>query len=589
MRLRLLANVAVAAAGAAVYVALLFALLNPALARDPAAAALLPGLGLLYALAVAPPAAGLYLLYGYFAPIPLPRRWLHWRIWGGFFFVFAVGAVAVYGLNARFYRHLLPPQALLRLMQGGGAILGVALGVALTVVSRPLARRRGARAATLALLVGSWVLLAAFAGVEAPPASPGHRVELEAVAPERTLRLIGIDGLSSDLLLPLVSEGRLPAFARMMKEGAHGSLRSFPPGDEVTLWSTVLTGQKPHRHGVRGPWQFSLLGRPLALAPRGVGFWLLRVTGVARSEPAGLAHLAARGLWDLLSDFNVPAFFGGFPLAWQRQDLPAVELSGPPEDSAPDPPELEERLARLVRPSADPDPTLEQELRAAVKIDLLALGGMPSVAKGPGAAKGPRAAEGAPVGKGPGAAVVAVRLPGLDRVLHQFLRVHRPEEFGNVPEPLLERYGGTIAEYCRFLDDLLARQMEETRGRGLLAIVSPHGSRPVPLSERLTRYLWGLPHRSGEHRSGPPGLFLAWGAGTQPGRKVEGARLADLLPTFLYYLGLPVARDLDGRPLTKIFQPDFLEANPISSIPSYESASVEEAGDPPWLESPRLD
>jgi hypothetical protein len=566
MRLRLLANVAVAAAGAAVYVALLFALLNPALARDPAAAALLPGLGLLYALAVAPPAAGLYLLYGYFAPIPMPRRWLHWRIWGGFFAVFALGVVAAYALNARFYRHLMPPQALLRLMQGGGAILGVALVVALTVVSRALAGRRSARASALALLVGSWVLLAVFAGVEAPTAAPEQRVELEALAPGRTLRLIGIDGLSFDLLLPLVSEGRLPIFARVMKEGAYGPLRSFPPGDEVTLWSTVLTGQKPHRHGVRGPTRFFLLGRPLALAPRGVGFWLLRAVGVAGSEPAGPAHLTARGLWDLLSDFNVPAFFGGFPLALHRHDLPAVELSGPPEAGAPDPPGLEERLARLVHAPAELDPILEEELRAAVKLDLLALEGARSVT-------GEAAT-----------AVVAVRLPGLDRVLHRFLRMHRPEEFGNVPEPLLERYGGTVAEYCRFLDDLLARQVEEVRGRGILLVVSPHGSKPVAAGERLARFLRGLPHRSAEHRSGPPGLFLAWGAGTQPGRKVEGARLADLLPTLLYYLGLPVARDLDGRPLAQIFQPDFLEANPISSIPSYESASVEEAGDPPWLD-----
>ena len=42
-------------------------------------------------------------------------------------------------------------------------------------------------------------------------------------------------------------------------------------------------------------------------------------------------------------------------------------------------------------------------------------------------------------------------------------------------------------------------------------------------------------------------------------------------PTILYLMGLPVARDMEGRILTEILQDDFMRAHPVTFIPSYES------------------
>ncbi len=66
---------------------------------------------------------------------------------------------------------------------------------------------------------------------------------------------------------------------------------------------------------------------------------------------------------------------------------------------------------------------------------------------------------------------------------------------------------------------------------------------------------WG----SGDHSM--EGLFVAWGAGTAPGR-VAGAELIDVAPTALYLMGQPVPTTMDGQVLTAALDPAELAAAP---------------------------
>ena len=47
------------------------------------------------------------------------------------------------------------------------------------------------------------------------------------------------------------------------------------------------------------------------------------------------------------------------------------------------------------------------------------------------------------------------------------------------------------------------------------------------------------------------------------------ASVVDLAPTILYYLGLPVGRDMDGFARTDWFKPAFTSDKPVTYIPSY--------------------
>jgi hypothetical protein len=64
---------------------------------------------------------------------------------------------------------------------------------------------------------------------------------------------------------------------------------------------------------------------------------------------------------------------------------------------------------------------------------------------------------------------------------------------------------------------------------------------------------------------------MLYGEGVRSGELLTGAQLVDVAPTLLYGLGVPVARDLDGRVLTTAYDRGFLARHPLTFLPSYET------------------
>ena len=54
------------------------------------------------------------------------------------------------------------------------------------------------------------------------------------------------------------------------------------------------------------------------------------------------------------------------------------------------------------------------------------------------------------------------------------------------------------------------------------------------------------------------------------GRLTSRASVVDVVPTVLYFLGLPIGRDMDGYARTDLFKPSFTEERPITFIPTYD-------------------
>ncbi len=84
--------------------------------------------------------------------------------------------------------------------------------------------------------------------------------------------------------------------------------------------------------------------------------------------------------------------------------------------------------------------------------------------------------------------------------------------------------------------------------------------------------LTSLERLSGDHTM--EGIALFWGEGVQPGAQVD-LSIMDLPATLLWALGLPVPEDLDGRVLTEVFTPAYVQHHPV------------ESGPPLWQESSR--
>ncbi len=62
--------------------------------------------------------------------------------------------------------------------------------------------------------------------------------------------IIGLDGATFDLLLPLIQKGQMPHLQTIMERGSWGRLNSTIPPFTATAWSSFITGQNPGEHGI---------------------------------------------------------------------------------------------------------------------------------------------------------------------------------------------------------------------------------------------------------------------------------------------------------------------------------------------------
>lgn len=62
--------------------------------------------------------------------------------------------------------------------------------------------------------------------------------------------IVGLDGATFDVLLPLVEQGRMPRLKGVLDNGASGTLWSTVPPITPAAWTTFLTGRQPGAHGI---------------------------------------------------------------------------------------------------------------------------------------------------------------------------------------------------------------------------------------------------------------------------------------------------------------------------------------------------
>jgi len=67
---------------------------------------------------------------------------------------------------------------------------------------------------------------------------------------DRKIILLGLDGLTWDILDPLIEKGVMPNFKRLIESGVRTKMLDEPPLDSVKIWTTIATGRHPASHGI---------------------------------------------------------------------------------------------------------------------------------------------------------------------------------------------------------------------------------------------------------------------------------------------------------------------------------------------------
>ncbi|MBW2389436.1 MAG: alkaline phosphatase family protein, partial [Deltaproteobacteria bacterium] len=385
--------------------------------------------------------------------------------------------------------------------------------------------------------------------------------------PERRPRVVilGLDGASPRVIEPMLEAGRLPNLAKLAASGAYGPLKSHHPLLSPRVWTSMATGKRPKRHGIKS-WvtpvgdgrnrllygsdrQTAALWNIVSQAGLRVGIvnWLMTyppevVDGVLISDHAIPAE--AKGKKFLVKTFSggdesrvAPIRTGGaltYPPGWISRALDDRHLEATLTD-IPDPFAGNaalpfQRRIRMLSQFYARDQQLASmtlEIETEIHPDLL-----------------------------------MVIFQGIDRVSHflwEGVETDLPEGADRAfsqSEAAAARIA--LERYYEYSDALVGRFLEHFDENDLVLVVSDHG----------------FEHRTGQWRTGnhttpaaEDGIIIARGPSVAPGR-ISGVGVDDITPLVLAALGLPIGEDMDGR------VPDFHRGAPVVSVPTHDVETI---------------
>ncbi|MBF0216625.1 MAG: alkaline phosphatase family protein [Candidatus Omnitrophica bacterium] len=130
------------------------------------------------------------------------------------------------------------------------------------------------------------------------------------------LIILGFDGLSPDMLEPLMAGGELPNFAKLKDEGSYTRMSSTNPPQSPVAWTGFATGKNPGKNGlydfiVRDPMDYSLK---------------LSMSDVSGDKARKVVK--AKRIWDYATDKKIPAVILNCPVTFPPDRMNGRMLSG---------------------------------------------------------------------------------------------------------------------------------------------------------------------------------------------------------------------------------------------------------------------
>jgi predicted AlkP superfamily phosphohydrolase/phosphomutase/tetratricopeptide (TPR) repeat protein len=383
---------------------------------------------------------------------------------------------------------------------------------------------------------------------------------------KRRVLLVGWDAADWKVISPLVDMGLMPHVGRLVENGVMGNLATLQPPLSPMLWTSIATGKRPYKHGIHG---FS------EADPQ---------SGTVR--PITILSRTTKAVWNILNQTGHTSIVVGWwpsspaePIRGAmvsnhfQQAVAPLDKPWPMRAGTVHPPEFAEALShqRLHPHELDGD-LLRMFVPKAPQIDQQKDKRLGTLAKLIAECTGIHWGAMHLFEKVPDWDFAAVYYDAIDHFSHAFMQYH-PPRLEWVKEHDFELYKDVIeGAYC-YHDLMLGRLLELAGPETTVILISDHGFHPDHLRPKCVPNEPAGP--AAEHRD--YGIFVASGPGIKKDALVFGASLLDIAPTVLSLFGLPVGRDMDGRPLQAIFE----TPKPVEYVDSWDKVSGEDGCHPP--------
>ncbi len=386
--------------------------------------------------------------------------------------------------------------------------------------------------------------------------------------------LIGWDAADWKVIDPLLQAGKMPTLARLIDGGARGSIATLDPPCSPMLWTSVATGKTADLHNIVYFVEPDPEGRGvrpvLGSSRHGKALWNILTQAGLRSNVVGWwpSHPAEPIDGVMVSDF------------WRTAKAPLGE-PWPPTPGAVHPEGLAESLDALrVHPGELTAAHILPFIPRAAEIDQNEDRKLNAVAKIVARTASVHAAATWAM-RHTEWDLTAVYYDALDHLGHGFMKYHPPQQ-PHVPEEEYELYKDVVTAGYQFFDLMLHRLLDLAGEDTTVILLSDHGFHSDHLRPAAIPKIPAGP--AVEHR--PFGVLCMRGPHLRRGEPIHGASLLDITPTVLTLFGLPVGRDMRGKPLVQAFEEPFVP----DAIPSWEDVPGEAGLHPsetrldPWAE-----
>lgn len=350
--------------------------------------------------------------------------------------------------------------------------------------------------------------------------------------------LLGWDAADWTLIRPLIEAGEMPALARLIESGASGNLATIQPILSPMLWTSIATGKRPHKHGIYG------FTEPV---PDGSGI-----------RPVNSTSRTTKAIWNLLSQSGMASNVVGWLASHPAEPVKGTIVT----DYFLHPESLCGESGRLATSVCHPDrlrPLLDnlrvdpRDIEADALLPFIpgAGGSIPrdderigQIASLLARTASVQAVACAVMDNEPWD-FMAVYYDMIDQIGHHFMPYHPPHLPG-VSADDAAIYGDVVRSTYRFHDMMLQSLLDSAGDDTTVILVSDHGFHSGSQRDGVN----GFDNPTAWHRQ--QGVVCVSGPGVRPGETLHGASLLDVTPTVLTMMGLPLGRDMDGRPWLEI-------------------------------------
>jgi tetratricopeptide (TPR) repeat protein len=387
--------------------------------------------------------------------------------------------------------------------------------------------------------------------------------------------ILGIDGLDPQAIDLLMSEGKLPNFAKLRQEGAYGPLISSKPLLSPIIWTTIATGKPPLEHGI--------------------GHFVAVNEKTGERMPVTSQMRRVKALWNILSDAGREVAVVGWWATWPAETVQGEIVSdhtcyhflfdegvtgGKGTEGTVYPPELQSTLAPMIRRPGDL--TLAETARF---IDV-----SPEEFNRPfdfnddlGHFKWALATSesyrriGLHLWEQRRPDLLMVYIEGVDSTSHLFGHLFRATGLVGELAEQQKRFGRAVEEMYYYADRLVGDFLDVLDDNTTLVVLSDHGFTLGVLHDdpSRTRDMRRVSERY--HRI--EGILYLYGNHVRHNRRIDRPTLLDVTPTVLEVSGLSPAGDMPGRVLAEALDLPAGHDPEQRTLASYETGDRLTAGE----------